>query len=358
MRCITWFYEVVDNSIDEVMAGHATLVTVALQPDGSCLVSDDGRGIPVGIKHEPDNPAIDGKPAVEIVMTVLHAGGKFNEEDSAYKVSGGLHGVGVSCVNFLSDFLHCEIKKEGKLHRIEFTRGECSKELETIGEVPEGVSGTTITFKPDPTIFPVVDFQFDILASRLRELAYLNPGVTIKLRDDRDGQEEVYRAEHGLKSYIDYLMKSKTSVSEVVYIKKENLELSQSCEVAFQYNNGYNETLLTFANNINNRDGGTHGQGFKVALTRTLNKYARDAKIIREKDPSPTGEDLREGLIAIISIKIPEPTFNNQPKEKLLNPEVEGFVSQAVSEALDSWLQEHPAEAKKICNEGCDGCSG
>ncbi len=348
-------YEVVDNSIDEVMAGHATLVTVALQPDGSCLVSDDGRGIPVDIKHEPDNPQVDGKPAVEIVMTVLHAGGKFNEEDSAYKVSGGLHGVGVSCVNFLSDFLHCEIKKNGKLYRIEFARGECSKKLEIIGDVPAGASGSTITFKPDSTIFPVVEFQFDILAARLRELAFLNPGVTIKLRDDRGGaddKEEVYRAEEGLKSYIDYLMQSKTSVSEIVYVKKENEELSQSCEVAFQYNNGYNEMLLTFANNINNRDGGTHGQGFKVALTRTLNKYARDSKIIREKDPTPTGDDLREGLIAIISVKIPEPTFNNQPKEKLLNPEVEGFVSQAVSEALDSWLQEHPAEAKKICMKG------
>ncbi len=347
-------YEVVDNSIDEVMAGHATLVTVALQPDGSCLVSDDGRGIPVDIKHEPDNPQLDGKPAVEIVMTVLHAGGKFNEEDSAYKVSGGLHGVGVSCVNFLSDFLHCEIKKDGKLHRIEFARGECSKKLEVIGEVAPGVSGSTITFKPDATIFPVVEFQFEILASRLRELAYLNPGVTIHLRDDRDsqGKTETYHAESGLQSYIGYLMQSKTAVSEIVYVKKENLELSQSCEVAFQYNNGYNETLLTFANNINNRDGGTHGQGFKVALTRTLNKYARDAKIIREKDPTPTGDDLREGLIAIVSIKIPEPTFNNQPKEKLLNPEVESFVSQAVSEALDTWLQEHPAEAKKICMKG------
>jgi len=350
-------YEVVDNSIDEAMAGHATMVTVAIQADGSVSVSDDGRGIPVDpVKH--DDPMLDGRPAVEIVMTKLHAGGKFGQEGSAYKVSGGLHGVGVSCVNALSELLVAEVYRDGEVHAIEFERGRVRKPLHKVGPIPEGAwrrTGTTVTFKPDPTIFPDVEFSFQTLSARLRELAYLNPGVTIRLTDERVGADgrpraETYRAENGLLEYVQHLMIGKNTVSSPVYLRKE--EGDQICEVALQYHDGYNEVLLTFANNINNVDGGTHAQGFKLALTRTLNGYARRAGIIKDKDPVPTGEDLREGLVAIVSVKLPDPTFNNQPKEKLLNPEIEGFVSQAVSEALDAWLEEHPAEAKRLCQKG------
>jgi DNA gyrase subunit B len=294
------------------------------------------------------------------VLTILHAGGKFGEENSAYKVSGGLHGVGVSCVNALSKYLEAEIYREGKVYLIEFERGRVSKQLSQIGEVPEGSSrtrGTRVTFSPDPQIFPVTDFDYQILANRLRELAYLNPGVTIRLNDERPGPDgklrsDIFRAHNGLLEYVEYLMQGKIAVSPAVYVKRELPEQSLICEVSFQYHDGYNETLLTFANNINNVDGGTHGQGFKTALTRTLNNYARKSGIIKEKDPVPTGEDLREGITAIVSVKLPNPAFNNQPKEKLLNPEVEEFVSSAVSDSLRDWLEEHPSDAKRICLKG------
>ncbi len=352
-------YEVVDNSIDEAMAGYASHVSVTVLADGTCRVSDDGRGIPI----EPmknDDPNLDGKPAVEVVMTKLHAGGKFQQEGSAYKVSGGLHGVGVSCVNALSDMLEVEVWRDGEIHAMEFSRGEVTKPLAKIGPMPENASrksGTTVTFRPDPTIFPVTDFVYDTLLTRLRELAYLNPGVTIRLGDERVGPDgepraDEFCADNGLLEYVTHLMAGKSEVSSPVYLRREDEERSMICEVALQYHNGYNELLLTFANNINNVDGGTHGQGFKVALTRTLNGYARKAGIIKDKDPTPTGDDLREGLIAIVSVKLPNPAFNNQPKEKLLNPEIETFVGQAVSEALETWLEEHPAEAKRLCQKG------
>jgi len=352
-------YEVVDNSIDEAMAGHATTVTALLQADGSCVVADDGRGIPVDpVTH--DDPTLDGRPAVEVVMTRLHAGGKFGEEGSAYKVSGGLHGVGVSCVNALSEFLECEVHRDGKIHRIEFERGRVRKPLHVVGDLPADQrekTGTRVVFKPDGEIFEDTTFDYDLLARRLRELSFLNPGVTIRLVDERPGQgegrkSETFRAEDGLREYVEHLMTGKNPVSSPIAIRKEVPEEQLICEVALQYHDGYSETLLTFANNINNVDGGTHGQGFKVALTRTINSYARRTGIIKEKDPVPTGEDLREGIVAIISVKLPDPTFNNQPKEKLLNPEVESFVASSVSEALDAWLEEHPAEAKRLCNKG------
>ena len=350
-------YETVDNSIDEAMAGHASTVTVSIQADGSCSVTDDGRGIPVDpVRH--DDPTLDGRSAVEVVMTKLHAGGKFGQEGSAYKVSGGLHGVGVSCVNALSEFLECEVYRDGQVHAITFERGVVTKPLHVVGPIPgssDRKTGTTVTFKPDATIFPDTTFSYQTLQTRLRELAYLNPGVTIQLSDERVGKDgkpksETFRAEHGLLEYIGHLMKGKTSVSSPVYLRKEDGD--HVCEVAMQYHDGYNELLLTFANNINNVDGGTHGQGFKLSLTRTLNGYARKVGIIKEKDPVPTGDDLREGLVAVVSVKLPDPTFNNQPKEKLLNPEVEGFVSGAVSDALHRWLEEHPSEAKKLCLKG------
>ncbi|GAB4383878.1 MAG: hypothetical protein Kow0022_04850 [Phycisphaerales bacterium] len=349
-------YEVVDNSIDEAMAGFATTVTVAIQADGSVSVADDGRGIPVDpVKH--DDPLLNGRPAVEVVMTKLHAGGKFGQDGSAYKVSGGLHGVGVSCVNALSEWLHVEVYRDGFIYAMLFERGRVTQELHKVGPIPEGArrTGTTVTFMPDKEIFPDVEFSFQTLAARLRELSYLNPGVTIKLTDERVGADgkprsETYKAENGLLEYVQHLVTGKNTVSSPVYLRREEGDLI--CEVAMQYHDGYNEVLLAFANNINNVDGGTHAQGFKVALTRTLNGYARRVGIIRDKDPVPTGEDLREGLVAVVSVKLPNPTFNNQPKERLLNPEIEGFVSQAVSEALDTWLEEHPAEAKRLCQKG------
>ncbi|MFA6045030.1 MAG: ATP-binding protein, partial [Phycisphaerales bacterium] len=352
-------YEVVDNSIDEAMAGHATFVSVTVQPDGSCRVVDDGRGIPVEpMKHE--DPTLNGRPAVEIVLTKLHAGGKFQQEGSAYKVSGGLHGVGVSCVNALSEYLDCEVYRDGKIHSIGFERGRVVHALKFVGPVPANTSrsrGTSVTFRPDPTIFPETSFDYATLSARLRELSFLNPGVTLTLTDERVGPDgkmrsETYQAKHGLLEYVAHLMTGKSPVSNPVYFRADNPEAATVCEIAMQYHDGYAESVLSFANNINNVDGGTHAQGFKVALTRALNGYSKKTGIIKEKDPTPTGEDLREGLVAIVSVKIPNPTFNNQPKEKLLNPEVEGFVAGAVQEGLERWLEEHPAEAKRLCLRG------
>ncbi len=352
-------YEVVDNSIDEAMAGYARTISVTIQADGSCCVIDDGRGIPVG-PIKDDNPQLDGRPAVEVVMTVLHSGGKFGGAGSAYKVSGGLHGVGVSCVNALSEYLQCEIYREAKIYLMEFERGRVTTPLTVLGAVPKNSprqTGTMVTFRPDPQVFPETDFNYQTLATRLRELSYLNPGLTIRLIDERVGPDgrpkaDVFKAEKGLPEYIEHLMTGKNAVSSAISIRREGGAASMSVEVAMQYHDGYNETLLTFANNINNVDGGTHGAGFKVALTRTINSYSRKQGIIKEKDPVPTGDDLREGLIAIVSVKLATPTFNNQPKEKLLNPEVEDFVASSVGEALREWLEEHPGEAKRVCLKG------
>ncbi|CAN5796988.1 hypothetical protein BH11PLA1_BH11PLA1_13120 [soil metagenome] len=352
-------YEVVDNSIDEAMAGFASTVWVTIATDGSCSVVDDGRGIPVECKTDP-NPAYDGKPAVEIAMTVLHAGGKFGAEGSAYKVSGGLHGVGVSCVNALSEWLEAEIYRAGNIHVIEFERGRTVKPLRIVGPIPADSpfkTGTKVTFAPDPQIFADTTFDFPTLQNRLRELSFLNPGVTIKLTDERVGPDglprsETFRARDGLREYVQHLMHGRAAVSDLIAVRKEDKAGSLLCEVAMQYHDGYSELLLTFANNINNKDGGTHATGFKNALTRVLNAYAKKTNILKDSDPAPSGEDLREGLIAVISIKLPNPTFNNQPKERLLNPEVEKFVADAVSEQLMAWLEEHPGEAKRICLKG------
>ncbi len=352
-------YEVVDNSIDEAMAGHATEVSVTIQPDGSCRVVDDGRGIPVEpIKHE--DPGLNGRPAIEVVLTKLHAGGKFQQEGSAYKVSGGLHGVGVSCVNALSEYLDCEVYRDGKIHAIGFERGRVTSPVEHVGEVPENAArkrGTTVTFRPDPTIFPDTTFNFETLSNRLRELSYLNPGVTLRFVDERVGADgrvrgETFRAVKGLPEYVSQMMTGKTAVASPLYFRREDAPNNLVCEIAMQYHNGYNESLLSFANNINNVDGGTHAQGFKVSLTRALNGYARKSGLLKEKDAVPSGDNLREGLVAIVSVKLPNPAFNNQPKEKLLNPEVESFVAGAVAEGLERWLEEHPAEAKRLIMKG------
>ncbi len=352
-------WEAVDNSIDECMAGRATTVTVRVHADGSLSVSDDGVGIPTEIKKH-DNPLYNGKPAVELVMTVLHAGGKFGEENSAYKVSGGLHGVGISCVNALSERLTVEIHRDGQVHKIGFTRGITTEPLHVIGTIAPDASrqsGTTVTFKPDHQIFPDTEWNFATLSHRLRELAYLNPGTIIRIVDERVGadgkpKDETYRFDRGLFEYVEHINASKGTLHDIVHIAGENAESGLSLEVAFQFNDSYSELMLCFANNIRTVDGGTHLSGFKTALTRTLNNYIKNANLIKAKDPVPSGDDWREGLAAVISVKLPDPQFEGQTKGKLRNTEVEGFVSAIVGDKLQTWLEEHPSEAKKICLKG------
>ena len=352
-------WEAVDNSIDEAMAGRATTVAVRVNADGSLSVSDDGSGIPIDPKAHP-NPAYDGKPAVELVMTVLHAGGKFGEEGSAYKVSGGLHGVGISCVNALSEWLEVEVFRDEKIHKITFERGETAEPLHLLGDIPAESSrrsGTKVTFKPDHTIFPDTEFNYDTLVHRLKELAYLNPGVTIRVQDERvaaDGsvRDEVFRFDRGVVEYVENLNSTKTPMHDVIYLSGESEDGGFSCEIALQFTDSYNELMLTFANNIRTVDGGTHLSGAKTAITRALNAYARRASLIKEKDPVPSGDDWREGLTAVISAKLPEPQFEGQTKGKLRNTEVEGFVSAIVGDKLAEWLETHPGEAKKVCQKG------
>ncbi|MBX3374115.1 MAG: DNA gyrase subunit B [Phycisphaeraceae bacterium] len=351
-------YECVDNAIDEVMAGYATTVFVRLGVDGSCTVIDDGRGMPVDpMRHE--NPLIDGRPAVEVIMTQVHAGGKFS--DNAYKVSGGLHGVGVKCVNALSEWTEVEVAKGGRVYQITFARGEVDQPLREIAGATEAGgpapaqarrNGTRISFLPDAVIFPDTVFRFEMLQHRLRELAYLNPGVTIRLLDERvdaEGRvrEETFHYENGLAGYVEHLNRSKTVQSPVLRMTAEDPESGMSADIAMQYTDATNEMLLAFGNNIVNPDGGTHVQGFKTALTRTINGYAKRENFL--KDLIPSGDDLREGLTVVIAVRLRDPQFNNQTKEKLLNPEAESFVSQTVSERLGSWLEQNPAEARKIC---------
>ncbi|MDG1837805.1 MAG: DNA gyrase subunit B, partial [Phycisphaerales bacterium] len=320
---------------------------------GSCTVSDDGRGMPID-PMKSDNPTIDGRPAVEVIMTELHAGGKF--DGSAYKVSGGLHGVGIKCVNALSEWTAVDIIKDGDMHSISFIRGDVDKPLHEVGPASDAdgrSSGTTISFKPDPEIFPDTDFRWETLEHRLRELAYLNTGVLIHLVDERVDssgrlREDTFQYENGIAGYVEYINESKTTESEIIQIIREDPETGLSLDIAIQYTDTASETLLAFGNNIVNPDGGTHVSGFRTALTRTINGYAKKNNLI--KTLTPTGDDLREGLTTVLSVKIPEPQFNNQTKEKLLNPEVEPFVSRAIHDGLGSWLEEHPAEAKKICN--------
>ncbi|MEM7229184.1 MAG: DNA gyrase subunit B, partial [Planctomycetota bacterium] len=347
-------YECVDNAIDEVMVGFASIVTVRLGVDGSCTVIDDGRVMPVDpMKHE--NPAINGRPAVEVIMTEVHAGGKF--DDNVYKVSGGLHGVGVKCVNALSEWTDVEVVKDSKVYLITFARGEVVKELSVISERASddhSRSGTRISFLPDAQIFPDTRFRYETLQHRLRELAYLNPGVSIRLIDERvddagKQREEIFHFEDGLVGYVEHLNRAKTVVSPAIRVLREDDDTALSCEIAMQYTDATNEVLLAFGNNIVNPDGGTHVSGFKTSLTRTINNYAKRNNLL--KDITPSGDDLREGLTAIVSVKIPDPQFNNQTKEKLLNPEVESFVSAAVTEQLAAWLEENPSDAKRICSK-------
>lgn len=329
-------YEVVDNSIDEALAGYCDKVSVIIRQDDSITVIDNGRGIPVDM-HET------GKPAIELVMTVLHAGGKFGGE--GYKVSGGLHGVGVSVVNALSSWLEVEVKRDGKVHHMRFERGYTTKPLEVIGTTDE--TGTKITFKPDSEIFDETVFSFDTLKQRLRELAFLNKGINISLTDERSGQQEKFHYEGGIISFVKYLNKNKDVLHpEPIYLSGSRD--TTIVELALQYNDGYVENIFSFVNNINTHEGGTHLSGFKIALTRAVNDYARKINLLKENDENLSGEDIREGLTGIISVKIQEPQFEGQTKTKLGNSEVRGIVDSIVSDGLSEFFEENPAITKKI----------
>ena len=334
--------EVVDNSIDEAMAGYCDVIKVKINADGSCTVEDSGRGIPIGLEKSTN------KPALEVVHTILHSGGKFDSK--SYKVSGGLHGVGVSVVNALSEWLEVEVGRDGNCYRMEFARGIKKGEMRIIG--PRKRTGTKTTFRPDPDIFPDIEFRFDILAHRLRELAYLNAGLKITLSDQRNDRSEEYFFEKGLVAFVEHLNDSKEVLhKKVIHFRKTDPENNLECEIALQYTTGYTENVVAFANNIHNLDGGTHLSGFRSALTRTLNTYARNNNLLKGT-ASPAGDDLREGLTAIVSVKLSEPQFEAQTKVRLMNPEVGSFVETTVNELLAQYMEETPSIAKLIVNKG------
>ena len=339
-------YEVVDNSIDEALAGYCTYIDVVINQDNSITVTDDGRGIPVDI-HEKE-----GKSALEVVLTVLHAGGKFDK--GTYKVSGGLHGVGVSCVNALSTYLKAEVRRNGKVHMQEFSCGKPLHDVQVIDNTDK--TGTTISFKPDGSIFTVTEYKYDILATRLRELAFLNAGITLRLTDKRvqkeDGsfKSEVFHSDEGLKEFVRYIDRSKEKlIPDVIHIVTEKQGIP--VEVALTYNTSYNESVFSYVNDINTIEGGTHLAGFRRGLTRTLKKYAEDSKLLEKAKVEIQGDDFREGLTAVISIKVAEPQFEGQTKTKLGNSEVTGAVDMAIGEALGYYLEEHPKEAKIIVDK-------
>lgn len=330
-------YEVVDNSIDEALAGFCDQISVTIHADNSISVTDNGRGVPVDIHPEM------GIPGVEVAMTVLHAGGKFGS--GGYKVSGGLHGVGVSVVNALSEWLEVEISRNGKIYRQRYERGATVSKLEEVGKATG--SGTKVTFKPDAEIFDKTEYNFDTLSQRLRELAFLNKGVRIILKDEREGGEEtLFEYKGGIASFIEYLNKSRIALHRVVHFQ-DNRD-STDVEVGLQYNDSYMENILTFANNINTAEGGTHLSGFKTAMTRVINDYARKNNILKEKDSNLSGDDIREGLTAVISVKLLNPQFEGQTKTKLGNGELAGLVNTIVGEKLAEFLEQQPAVAKKI----------
>jgi DNA gyrase subunit B len=330
--------EVVDNSIDEAMAGYCTDIIVTVHADGSVSIADNGRGIPVDMHKE------EKKPGVEVALSMLHAGGKFDH--STYKVSGGLHGVGVSCVTALSEWLEVEVRRDGNIYRMAFARGRKSKDLKKVGTAKK--SGTTITFKPDKEIFDDPTFKFELLESRLRELAYLNEGLHIRLVDERDGREGDFRFKEGIRAFVKHLNEGKEVVHrDTIYFIREDTASHITVEVAIQYNDGYSENLLCFANNINTIEGGTHLSGFKAAVTRTLNFYAKKQDLLKG-DSAPAGDDLREGMAAVISVRVPDPQFEGQTKTKLSNSDVGTLVETVTNEMLGQYLEENPPIAKKI----------
>jgi DNA gyrase subunit B len=336
-------HELVDNSIDEALAGYCHQIEVIIHIDDSVTVRDDGRGIPVDI-HEKEN-----RPAVEVVMTKLHSGGKF--DNRSYKISGGLHGVGLSVVNALSEFIDLEIRRDNKVYHQIYERGEAKSKLEITGKTKH--TGTQIRFKPDSQIFETTSFSFDILSQRLRELAFLNKGLSITIDDERTEKRHEFFYKGGIISFIEYLNKNKNCIHpKPIYIQGIKNEID--VEIAFQYNDGYSENLFSFANNINTHEGGTHLIGFKTALTRTINQYATNANLLKGIKENLTGEDIREGLVGVISIKIPEPQFEGQTKTKLGNSEVKGLVEALINEKLGSYFEENPAVARKIISKVVD----
>ncbi len=343
-------YEIVDNAVDEALAGYCTEIKVIIHVDNSMTVVDNGRGIPT------DMVPGEGVSAAEIVYTKLHAGGKFNEEGGAYKVSGGLHGVGASVVNALSKWVRIEIKKHGKLHRLEFAHGVAKEPLKVIGDCDLKDTGTTVTFKSDNEIFEVHEYNYDTLANRFREMAFLNKGLKIVMKDERTDKEETFHYEGGLAEFAMYLNRAKTPIhKEPIYIfqSRDNYEI----EVAMQWTDGYSEVLTSYANNINTPEGGVHVSGFKTALTRVLNNYAKDNNILKNIKITLTGDDMREGLTAIISVKLTNPQFEGQTKSKLGNSEVEGIVNSLLGDKFKIYLEENPNVGKAILKKSIDAAA-
>ena len=334
-------YEIVDNSVDEALAGHCDTIDVTINQDNSVTVSDNGRGIPVGINHK------SGLPAVEVVFTVLHAGGKFG--GGGYKVSGGLHGVGASVVNALSDWLEVEICHEGKIYKQRYERGQVVYKLKVVGECDPDKTGTTVTFLPDKSIFEETVFDYGILKQRFREMAFLTKGLKIILRDVREEEvrEQTFHYEGGIKEFVTYLNKSKTALyDQIIYCEgeKDNVYV----EVAMQHNDSYSDNTYGFVNNITTPEGGTHIVGFRNSLTKTFNDYARKNKLLKDSEPNLSGEDIREGLTAIISVKIEDPQFEGQTKQKLGNSEARGAVDNIVSSQLEVFLEQNPKDRKSV----------
>jgi DNA gyrase subunit B len=334
-------YEVVDNSIDEALAGYCKRVQVTLNADGSVSVDDDGRGIPVEL-HKTEK-----RSALEVVMTVLHAGGKFDH--NSYKVSGGLHGVGVSCVNALSEWLEVEVRRDSKVYHQRYERGKPVTAVEPIGKTRG--TGTKVTFFPDATIFSTLEFNWDILANRLRELAFLNKGIEISMKQEEPAREETFKYKGGVIEFVQHLNRNKNPLHpKVVFIEGE--KDGTQVEIALQYSDSYNDSIFTFCNNINTIEGGTHLTGFRTALTRTVNAYAKSNKLIKDDSETMSGDDIREGLTAVVSVKVPDPQFEGQTKTKLGNSDVEGIVSSVVNEQLGSYFEEHPSVARRVVEKG------
>jgi len=330
--------EVVDNSIDEAMVGYADIIEIMIHKDDSVTVTDNGRGIPVDMHPE------EKRSALEVVMTVLHAGGKFDK--NTYKVSGGLHGVGVSVVNALSEWLKVEVRRDGSVYYQEYKRGFPTKPVKEIGKCKKNETGTKVSFFPDKEIFKVTTFKFDTLAERMRELAYLNKNITIRIKDERDGEEATYHFKGGIVEFVQYLDETRQPLHKTVYVEGERD--NTPVEVAFQYSDSYTENIFSYVNNINTHEGGTHLVGFKTALTRTLNTYAYKNNLIKDSKITLTGDDFREGLTAVISVKVAEPQFEGQTKTKLGNSETKSAVETLVGEKLAEFLEENPSVGKKI----------
>ncbi len=333
-------WEVVDNAVDEAMVGACTAIDVTVNADGSVSIRDNGRGMPVDL-HKEQN-----KPAVEVIMTMLHGGGKFDHQ--TYKVSGGLHGVGIKAVNALSEWLELEIRRDGHVYHQEYARGEKQTELKKWGV--SKTTGTMVTFRPDPQIFPDTTFHYQTLVTRLRELAFLNAGLQLRLKDERDGKDETFKFDGGLKAFVKFLNEGKEPVHrDILAFSREQDKIQ--VEVALQYNDGYAESCFTYCNNVNTVEGGTHLSGFRSALTRTINNYARASNLLKEDDVTPTGDDMREGLAVVVSVRVPDPQFEGQTKTKLGNSEVQGIVESLTNEALATYFEEHPATARSIAKK-------